>query len=520
MAKNETMAALLCKQVALPKNANVMRLPGPRPSAVANPFRKPPMNWSTPPPLVQQLLPADEAMMIVTNDPLCACIYTDKNPNSILLQQIWTFGGPLGVGNPQLINVTPGQTPDLDNDLFCSVPNVGVRNWHGPALFARLFKGKYWMWCDASTTPSASSLLTIATGAGLGVGDAVNITIFRLNEYDEIPVFSARVAGPIPGGGPVTAFQLPAADYYRVVLAGDDDNTSANLTFTITNQCTSEIMIHLPLPDLVERQMNLTQAIRVTGAASHAINLVSEQNATGSWIGDQPESGVCWTAYLRGIGGANGYQKLSSQQGDEFMELKKFNPYTFVVPEDEDDWDYSHAFTFNSSSGVTNIINKPMNEFHYTIVYFKSGGTTITADASRNLQLEFFYCVEYTTDGLWPMVGTSPLTEDDKAAAIKVLASLENITHNPGWKEILSSIGKYVRLSAPVLALMGPYGKAASVAATGIGEALTIFDKPGKRARTRQQAHQEAEGYPGEGGVTGPKVHQGARKALRVEVLD
>ena len=86
--------------------------------------------------------------------------------------------------------------------------------------------------------------------------------------------------------------------------------------------------------------------------------------------------------------------------------------------------------------------------------------------------------------------GVSPATADDCQRAVQILASMGNITHNPGWKEIMATIGKYVRLSAPMLALMGPYGKAASVAAAGVGEGLGIAFGPGK-SRTRKTARKE-----------------------------
>lgn len=491
---NETIVTQLVKQVAIPKKAAIIRLAGSgnaRPSAIANPFAKPPLNWATPPAVISQLLPPDEAIMLVSNDPLCCMTFTDKNSAGAALIQFWLIGGSPDNG---VITVAPGQTANLDTDLYCSIPVGGARAWHGPRLYAKVYKGKYYLWCDASSTPGAANNLGVFTNTtAMAAGDAVTVSIYRLNEYDELQVFSARIPGPILAATVVTQLTLPAADYYRVVITGDDDNTTAQLDFIIQNRATSEICVHLALPDLSERQMNLIQGIRVFGASSHAMNLVSDQNATGGWVGDQPESMICWTAYIRGASGANGFQKLGAQQGNEFMELKKFNPYTFVTPEDNDDWKYVHPFSFNSLSQVTNILNRDMTEFHYTIVYFKSGGTTLAADASRNLQLEFFYCVEYSSDGLWPMMGVSPASEDDVAAAIKVLASMENITHNPAFGDIMRTIGKYVRLSAPVLALLGPYGKAASIAAAGIGAGLGKIGY-----RTKKTARPEGEGEDGE----------------------
>lgn len=488
----ETLVANLCKNVSIPKGANVLRLPGPRPSAVAAPFRKPPMNWSTPGPLINRVLPPDEAIIIVSNDPLNPCIFTEKNPSNIPLNQVWLFSlDPLG--NGATVFLVPGQTPDLATDLAGSQPNGASRAWHGALLFAKLFKGSYWNWCDcpagnlvAANGAIVISTFTIATLAA----DGFTVAIYRLNEGDEVVVFQGHLTpGVVPPFSPILTATIAQPDYYRVIIVADSTNLTPSQDIRISNQCIGEIEVHLPLPDLVERQMQLVQSIRVTGAASHAMNLVSEQNATGSWVGDQPEAGVIWTTYLRTVNGINGFTKLSGQQGNEIMELKKFNPYTFVTPEDKEDWEYVHPFTFTSGGQVSNINNRALDEFHYTIVYLKSGGQADTPDLSRNLQLEFFYGVEYTTDGIWPMLGTSPLTEDDEDAAIKVLASIENITHNPGWKEIVRTIGKYVRLSAPVLAMLGPYGKAASVAASGVGEGIgQVFGY-----RTKKTARQEEE---------------------------
>lgn len=402
-------------------------------------------------------------------------IFTHKNPLSAPMLYIWQFGavGPT-------ITVTPGATPDLSDDLAWAAFSTGTP-FHGPKLYARNYKGKKWMWCDCSATLSALNNITISTGSvAMAAGDSINISIYRIAEGDETMVFSQNVGLAVPAFSPVLIFSLLTPDYYRVVIVGDDDNVTPVLNFTISHTAVSEIECHLALPDLTERQANLVQAIRVLGAASHCMNLVSEQNATGSWVGDQPAQGTLWTTYLRGAAGSNGFQRLSGQQGNEIMELKKYNPYTFVTPEDADDWEYTIPFTFNSSGVVTNTQHREMDKFHYTITYLKSGGTAAGPDQSRNIQMEFFFALEYTTDGLWPMLGTSPASEDDKAGAIKVLASLENITHNPGFKEIMQTIGKYVRLAPPVLAMLGPYGKAGALIATGVGE---IMRRKGYRTR-------------------------------------
>lgn len=482
------MVPLICQMVVKPGDSPVIRgvaTGNARPSAVAKPFSKPPMNWSTPPPAIQQMLPADEAIIMCTFDPLCSIIFTDKNPLSAILQQLWIV-----TGNPDssVVSLVPGQTSSMAQDLYCSIPNGGARAWHGPRLYARLYKGNYYLWCDASTTPGATNNIAVSCFTGQAAGDTTLVTIYRLNEGDEIVALSTRVVGVIAPGANITVFNLPVPDYYRVVLTADDENTTNPLTYQVINNATSEILVHLALPDLTEREMNKVQGCRVLGSAVHAINLVNDNNATGSWVGDQPDSSIMYTAFLRGASGANGFQKLAGQRGNALMELKKYNPYGFVTPEDMDDFQFNHLFSFSSQSQVTNVINKPFTEYPYVIFYLKSGGTTITADASRNIQLEFFQAVEYTTDGIWPDVGISPATQDDWEAAVKVLASIENVTHNPGFKEIMATIGKYARLSAPVLSLLGPYGKAASIAVGGIGEGLGMVF-PGKN-RTKKTARQ------------------------------
>lgn len=459
---------------------------------MANPFTKPVLNWSTPPALVLQVLPADEALVIVTNDPLCSMIFTNKNPTALALNQTWLFSG--SPDNAVFI-VGPGQTPPLATDLFCSIP-VG-QAFHGPRLYSRMFKGNYYMWCDApSAGTQAGNNITVATGnIPMAAGDAVDITVYRLNEYNELQVASVKVVGAQLANTIIFTQLISPADYYRVVVVGGQVNTTALLNFSISNAATCEILVHLALPDLSERQLSQVQAVRVLGASSHLMNLVSDQNATGSWVGDQPEGSECWTQYLRGVAGANAFQKIATQAGNEVMELKKYNPYTYVQPEDGDDLMFQHPFAINAASGVTNTINQAMTAYHYTIVYLKSGGTTITADLSRNIQMEFYFAVEYMSDGLWPSQGASPATQDEWDAAYKIIASMENITHNPAFKEIMATIGKYVRLSAPILAMLGPYGKAASIAATGIGEGIGLVYPSKSRTKKTARPEEEQEGH-------------------------
>jgi len=472
-AMRETLTAQLCKQVTVPKGANVLRLPegSGRPSAVAQLEAKPPLNWGTPPIAAQQLLPADEAMVIVSNDPLCAYQYTDKNPSGTVSTQQWVFG--INGGTPvQTLTLAPGQSTKTEQDLMGSQPNAANPKFHGNFLYARKFKGRYWNWCDASTTASNTRAINVITPSGMAAGDAVTIAVYRLNEGDPIAVTNSKISGVIAAGGTILVITLPAADYYAVDVFADDDNTTAALTIRFENTWDCETVVHRALPDLTERMQEVVHAIRVTGASSRIMNIASEQYATGTWVGDQPEGATIWTTYLRGASGSNGFQKLTAQRGSEVMELKKFNPYTWVAPEDGDDWKYGHPFTFDAANRVSNVLNKDMSKYHYTIVYLKCGGVAVADDPSRKVQLEFEFATEYTSDGQWPMMGTSPMTDDEVEASIAVLKSMENITHNPAFADIMRTIGKYVRLSAPVLALLGPYGKAASLAATGIGAGL------------------------------------------------
>ena len=481
---------MLVQQVALPKDAAGIRLTGSgngKESALAKLFLKPSLNIESPPAAAQQVLPGNESIVIVTNDPLCAMIFTDKNSAGNQLQYQWLFGD-----NPQLNTVTlaPGQKANLETDLYASIPIVGTA-FHGPRLYARLFKGKYYLWCDCALVANASNIISVNTGTiAMAVADAVTVVVYRLNEGDEVIVFQQRVAGPFAAGTQINAYQIVFPDYYRVELSADDDNATPLINFTIYNNAISEILCHRAMPDLVEFA-NLFQSIRMIGSSSRVKNGASDQFATGWWIGDQPDAPILWTSYLRGAAGNNGYTRLSGQKGNEEMEFKKFNAYTYVKPEDNKDWEFIHPFSFNNNRQVTNVISRDMGELHYTIVYLKVGSTTAaTDDPARRVQLEFNFLAEYTSDAQLPMGGVSPATADDCQRAVQILASMGNITHNPGWKEIMATIGKYVRLSAPMLALMGPYGKAASVAAAGVGEGLGIAFGPGK-SRTRKTAREE-----------------------------
>lgn len=488
----ETLVGSLCKQVTVPKGSNVLRLAdgSGRPTAVCQLEAKPPLNWGTPPIAAQQLLPPDEAIVMVSNDPLCAYSFTDKNPTGAVSTQQWVWG--INGGTPvQTLTLAPGQQLNLENDLMGSQPSGPAPKFHGNFLYARKFKGRYWVWCDGSTTVGGTRAVNIVTPSGLAAGDALIFTLFRLNEGDPIVVTASRVPGAIGAGVNVAALSLTAADFYALDISADDDNTSPSISVRVENTWDCETVCHRALPDLTERMQEVIAGIRVTGASSHVINLASEQYATGTWVGDQPEGATIWTAYLRGASGGNGFQKLTAQRGNEVMELKKFNPYTWVAPEDTDDWKLSHPFTFDAAGRVSNTLNKDMSKFHYTIVYLKAGGVAVADDPARKVQLDFQFAGEYTSDGQWPMMGTSPLTEDDTAAAVKVLSSMENITHNPAFADIMKTIGKYVRLSAPVLALLGPYGKAASLAATGIGAGLGALGY-----RTRKTARRVADTEP------------------------
>lgn len=486
------MTALIAQMIAMPRDQPIIRgvtTTNGRPSATAQPFLRPVLNWSTPIPAAsagKRVLPPDESIIIWTYDALCAMIVEDKNPTLVPLVQTWIVSDNPVVSS---IPVGPGETAPLATDLYASIPAGAARAWHGQRLFARLFKGKYWNWCDCGQTPGASEAIQLFTGSvAMVAADAVIFSVYRLNEGDETRVSSTRIPGPIAANTLVQSVVLTGPDMYRVDITLDEDSPTTTLTFVVQNIATSAIMVHLPLPDLVERQMDLVQAIRILAATCNIKNTASEQNAAGSWVGDQIEGSQIWTQYIRGAAGANGFQKLSGQRGNEIMELKK-NGYAFVTPEDMDDLHFVHPFTFNATGKVSNVKNEEIDQHPYCVFYLKAGGTSDASDPARSIQMLFDWGVEYLSEGQWPQTGSSPATADDWEAATKIVGSMENFYHNPAWKDILGTIGKYARLSAPVLALMGPYGKAASVVVGGVGTGLGMLGYRTKK--TARQAEDE-----------------------------
>jgi hypothetical protein len=156
-------------------------------SAVAQPFLRPVLPWSTPIPVAsagKRVLAPDESVMIVTKDPLCALIYEDKNPGLSPLQQNWVVG--VANGTPVIdIPISPGQ--QLEPDLMKSIAAPGFQSFHGQSLYARNIDGKVYLWCDCGQVAGVTEGLQFYTGAiALAATDTIIITVYRLNDGDEI----------------------------------------------------------------------------------------------------------------------------------------------------------------------------------------------------------------------------------------------------------------------------------------------------------------------------------------------
>ena len=99
------------------------------------------------------------------------------------------------------------------------------------------------MWCDAPAVAAVGNNIQVQLGGTpMVVGDGMNISIYRLNDGDEVLVSSQRVGGPFAAGAILLTQNIAPADWYRVDIYGDDDNITAALGVAILNNAVSEIV--------------------------------------------------------------------------------------------------------------------------------------------------------------------------------------------------------------------------------------------------------------------------------------
>lgn len=466
-------------------------------SAVGQPFARPGLPWETSQATVgEQVLDANQSLMIVTKDPLCAIMYENKNPNGLPLAQRWCYG--VVNGSPsQSVFVAPGET--VEPDIMKSIPQPGNIAFHGPSLYYRHCKGKDYLWCDAGRVASANNRIEIVNfTVAILATDVINVSIYRLNDGDEVKVGTFRLPATATNNIALSV-NLPAPDYYRVVYNFDaTDSTGApNLTpflnLGVQNVATSAIMVHLPLPNIDEEAQKIQQ-IRVLGAAMRAMNTANADNIAGSYVIDQISGGTVWTSYIRNVGGVDGFTRISAQRGNDIRDLKR-SMYCFVKTVEEDDFAYYPVFSRDASGLVNHAEAVDMFDLPYVICILKAGANDNTGAPSRSIQCFWNFNVEFETNSSWTAVRKSEFTSEQWEQAQKVLSSIDQFYYNPSFKDILGTIGKLARLSGPILSMFGPYGKAAGVAVTGVGEGLGML---GYRTKKTARPPEDEGGDPAE----------------------
>lgn len=468
--KNNVIA--FAQSVALPVDTPVVRMRDQytaTDTAVAQPFERPVLPWSTPISLAnagKRALPPDTSLVVTTRDPLCAYIYEDKNPALLSTTYVWSVGRQ---GNTDVLDwtVQPGDsfTPDL-----MGARNIAGRAFHGDFLWARKFNGKNMIYCDAPNTPDAQNIITVTTNTTITATDFIAVSLYRLNEGDEIKV-GTQILNPVGPGAVAATFQIPARDYYWITVTMTAQSTTPAVSLNIRNANQCAMFCHRSLPDLDDHSDEVTR-LHILGASMRAQNTANDQFKGGSVVADQVEPTTIWTAYARPTI-SDGFEVLSGQRGQDIRNLEN-GLYGFIKPVEEDDFNYLDLFRFDSSGNVCHRGKFDSDACPYIIMILRAGGTTDSADPSRSIQLHFNFNVEFETKDTWTAVGPAMISISDAGKAIGIIATMKQFFENPiHWEKILATIGTVARLATPLLALIPhPYAKAAAAASAAIGSAL------------------------------------------------
>lgn len=468
---NHVMA--FAQSVALPVDTPVVRMRDQytaTDTATAQPFLRPVLPWATPIPAASagsRGLPPDTSLVVVTGDPLCSLIYEDKNSALTGTTYRWMWGRAAGANTPSFA-VQPGAT--FEPDLMGAF-NIAGQAFHSANLWSRRFKGKNWVWVDGPNTPNAANIIQIVTGTtAIAATDLIAVTIFRLNEGDEIRV-STLVLPATPPNTQAASLQIPARDYYRVEVMDAIQSTTASIDLIIQHANACAMFVHRALPDIDDHSDEVTR-IHMLGSAVQLMNTANEEFRGGSWVADQVEPSTVWTAYARPTL-SDGFSVISGQRGQKIRQLAT-GGYGFLKPVEEDDFNYVDPFRFDVNGDVCHRGNFDSDERPFIIFMLKAGGTTDATDPSRSIQLFFNYNVEYETKDSWTAVAPASVSTAEASKAIAIIATMEQFYENPiHWDRILSTIGKVARLAAPLLALIPhPYAKAAAAGASAVGAVL------------------------------------------------
>lgn len=234
------------------------------------------------------------------------------------------------------------------------------------------------------------------------------------------------IAAP-PGGAYMSAY----------VLNGEAFDNSC----TFNTNTTGAIWRHRTITNF-DSIAPIANGIRVNACAIKLQNSSSIDNKNGKIISATVSKAISWSAI------ANGYATVATLQNYRDRPAEN-GYYGFLVPDDDNDVSdfYDDICTDSLVGNTTQQTGYPLSDRRpYKVI-----AADIPVAAGRAFTWDICHLIEYQTNKKMVEQSFSPYTEDQVAAAIIIMRSMESDYENPiHIGSILSTIGKYLPKAASV----------------------------------------------------------------------
>lgn len=481
----QTGMAAVAGMIADPTEFPVVRKSGlynTTPTAVAKPFIRQDITWNP------SLVVEDPAASTLPPGDLGGFLFRNPMRAAVIWQQ---FAALQSYKYNWIFNLVPGEPGETsassleqvaiaeDKELFpvwAVNDPTNVINPHGPILFAGEDDGHRYIFVDGDQ------------GGGAGCGQKFEVIFttpttvaasrkMRVYRYDS--GIRRLIAQADSGAIGNTTFSLtlahlpPVVDnmqtgYYGINIYNGEP-TSGFFTFNTQSLLMRGSWQHFPLAQWVNQKAVATD-LRVMAANVLLQNKSSELNKQGKVAICQARKTEDWvSAYAT----QNMYNNISLSPGAATFNWQD-GCYGFLKPTQDDDMEYLKLFqTFGGLNAAANAFF--IEDSAYALVqsdYLAFCISTTQAGAGDGV-ITISHAVEYRTRSMWQSLATPMTSEAEFAAGVQAIVSMEQFYENPvHWAKIFSTIGRIARVSSPILAAFGPYGKIASAITRMIGQNL------------------------------------------------
>ena len=202
------------------------------------------------------------------------------------------------------------------------------------------------------------------------------------------------------------------------------------------------VWCHRPVSDINTLMANAF-GIRVNSATVKVQNNASVMNKNGDIISVTVSKSLPWTNIASGCDTLAGLQNYRERVADNGY-------FGVLLPDsDEDVSEYYDDIAADAArNGTVSQTSYPLSERRP----YKAFGITVPVAAGRSFTFDVTHTIEYITNNKLVGQGTSQFSEDSVKAAIVIASTMETDYENPShWKDIVSSIGKYLPGTASAL---------------------------------------------------------------------